>query len=152
MGRRKYWIILVEDSEDDLILFEVNLRRTGLHQTFDLACHFTQGEAAIYYFQNLPRSLVREPYPDIVFLDIKLPGCSGFDVLTRMPPLNPRPVIVVHTSSILPEDKQKAEQLGADLFQTKLVDPGEFSRFLQSVARLVDRRRTSDSGRGQDSM
>ena len=123
-----------------MILFELNLRRTGLQQSFDLMRRFSRGEDAIDYFANLARTLVPEPAPDIVLLDIKLPGCSGLDVLAKIPKLNRRPVIAVYTSSILPEDKQKAEALGADLFQTKSVEPAEFSRFLLCLGRLADQR------------
>ena len=141
MSPKKYQLVLVEDSEDDAVLFGLNLRRTGLDQSFDLIRRFSCGEDAIDYFANPSRTLVPEPLPDILLLDIKLPGCSGLDVLAKLPKLDPRPVLAVYTSSALPEDKQKAEALGAGLFETKKAEPADFSRFLLALGRLAYQRR-----------
>jgi len=132
--------MLVEDSADDVVLFEITLRRTGLHDFFELARRFENGEQAIEYFLNDSKTLEPEPLPDILILDVKLPGCSGFDVLERLQLLRSRLIIAMFTTSILPEDKQQAETLGADLFQTKTFEPAEFSRFLHFLSRVVDER------------
>ena len=42
------------------------------------------------------------------------------------------------TTSILLEDKQQAETLGADLFQTKTFEPAEFSRFAEAEIERAD--------------
>lgn len=133
--------MLVEDSEDDVILFQLTLGRSGLHESFELVLQFPNGEQAIDYFLNDPKTSHPESFPDILLLDIKLPGRSGFDVLARFQPLLPRLVIAMFTTSILESDRQKAELLGADLFQSKTFDLAEFSRFLNRLARLADQRR-----------
>jgi len=94
---------------------------------------FESGEQTIEYFLNHSKTLEPEPLPDILILDVKLPGCSGFDVLERLQLLRSRPTtIAMFTTSILLEDKQQAETLGADLFQTKTFEPAEFSRFAKA--------------------
>ena len=63
-------------------------------------------------------------------LDLKLPGRSGFDVLKWMQGKNPRPKVAVFTSSVLPEDKVRAEQLGADLYEHKTLKAEQMDRFM----------------------
>jgi two-component system, OmpR family, response regulator AdeR len=138
MSKNKYKLLLVEDSDDDAVLFDLTLRRTGLHLFFEIVQRFATAEAAIDYFSQ-PASIVEGlPSPDIVILDLKLPGRSGFDVLESMRNKGPKPLVTVFTASTLPEDRQKAATLGAVLFQPKTFEPAEFSRFLHFIARLAD--------------
>lgn len=141
MAREKYKLLLVEDSDDDVVLFELALRRTGLHESFEIVRRFPNGEEAIEYF-TLPLSVVdTDPRPEIVMLDLKMPGRSGFEVLAAMGKLKERPIVAVFTTSVLPEDKQKAQALGAELVQTKTFQSEEFSRFLNSLGRMAEERR-----------
>ena len=98
------------------------------------------GDAAIAYLQGSGKYADREkhPWPDVVVLDLKLPGRSGFDVLKWMQGKNPRPRVAVFTSSVLPEDKQKAEQLGADLYEQKTLKAEELDRFLHWVHKFSE--------------
>jgi len=130
--------MLVEDSDDDVMLFQLALRRTGLGESFNVVWRFQNGEQSLDYFLNRSRSLQPEPLPDILILDLKLPGCSGLDVLDRLQTLKPRPVTAMFSTSILPEDKERATALGVDIFQTKTFELSEFSRFLNWLAHLAD--------------
>ena len=61
------------------------------------------------------------PLPSLVFLDLKLPYFSGFDVLTRIrnhETLKDVPVIIL-TSSPEQRDQQKAAELGANVYLIK---------------------------------
>jgi CheY-like chemotaxis protein len=63
--------------------------------------------------ENVLRALKmisQEDCPDIVFLDIKMPGLDGFDFLDKLKKLTlPKNVkIVLLTSSLRPEDKLRA--------------------------------------------
>jgi CheY-like chemotaxis protein len=136
--KQAYKLLLVEDSDDDVVLFDLTLRRSRLHETFKIIHRLCTGDAAIEYFTHPPAN--GSPRPDIVILDIKLPRASGFEILQAISGVRPRPVIAVFTSSSLDEDKQQADTLGADVFQTKTFEPKEFSRFLQSLASLADKR------------
>ena len=133
---------MVEDSDDDVILFELALRRGGLRDSFEVVRRFQTGEQAIEFFLNNSKMLEPDPLPDILILDLKLPGCSGFDVLKSLKPLSPRPVVGMFTTSILPEDRQQAATLGVDLFQTKTFELSAFARFLGWLARLAETRRS----------
>jgi CheY-like chemotaxis protein len=141
MPQSKYKLLLVEDSDDDAMLFSLALRRSSLNESFELLQRLLTAEAAIDYFSQPPSVVDGQPRPDILILDLKLPGRSGFDVLKALRKLNMRPVVGLFTTSIMQTDKQQAEALGADLFQTKNFESTEFTRFLHWLARLVDNRR-----------
>jgi CheY-like chemotaxis protein len=83
--------------------------------------------------------LVREDKPDLILLDLKLPGgMDGYQVLTQLKQSEDTasiPVIVI-TGSVTAEDikQQKVMALGADRFLTKPFEIddliGEIRRFL----------------------
>ena len=137
---RKYKLFLIEDSDDDVLLFDHALQRSGLNETFEVSRRFESAERALEFFLNNSKMLEPEPLPDIVILDLRLPTFSGFDFLARLQPLQARPVIGVFTVSTLPEDREKALASGADLFQTKTSEPDQFTPFLHSLALMVDER------------
>ena len=87
-------------------------------------------------------ALVRlgEAPPDLVFLDVMLPGCSGIDVLREMraDPLLRDVAVVVVSAWQGPEDVEAALENGADLFLAKPFRVDE----LASVAHdLLERQR-----------
>jgi PAS domain S-box-containing protein len=64
--------------------------------------------------------------PDIVLLDIGLPGLNGYEAAKRMRQLNgsrPRPTLVALTGWGQQQDRERAAQAGFDLHLTKPVDP-----------------------------
>lgn len=64
---------------------------------------------------------LKELTPSIVFLDLNMPGLTGFDVLQflrREPRLENVPVIVV-TSDDQPESAQRAMEIGATAYVIK---------------------------------
>lgn len=69
-------VLLVEDSDDDAFFFEHALVRSGVDCRLR---HVMDGRAALRYLTAAREQL--EPWPAAIFLDLKLPGFSGFDVL-----------------------------------------------------------------------
>lgn len=136
-----YKLFLIEDSPDDVLLIERTLQRSGLNKSFEITRRFEAAEHALEYFLTNSKMSEPERLPDIIILDLRLPAFSGFDFLARLQPLEPRPVIGVFSVSTLPEDKEKALACGADLFQTKTFEIDEFTEFLHSLARMVNKRR-----------
>jgi len=72
--------------------------------------------------------------PDVVLLDLGLPGADGFDVLSRMRRLGRAAVIVV---SVMPgeKDKVRALDLGADDYVTKPFGMDELLARIRAVLR-----------------
>jgi CheY-like chemotaxis protein len=72
-------------------------------------------ECAIAYGSSPGITFLRKEVPDLIMLDINMPGVDGFEVLAylkREPRLSAIPVFVV-TSDDQPETRQRATQLGA---------------------------------------
>ena len=57
--------------------------------------------------------------PDIIFMDINLPGENGLEVTRKIKQVNDNIVIVILTSYNLPEYRQQAFRNGADCFLSK---------------------------------
>lgn len=82
--------------------------------------------------------LVREFHPDIVFVDLKMPGISGFDVLEKITEFDPTIVTVVITGYATVDSAVEAIKKGAYDFLPKPFTPDEFRVITQ---RGLERRR-----------
>jgi len=79
--------------------------------------------------------LARDLRPDLVLLDLMLPGCSGLEVLRRLR-AEPRtwgtPVVIV-TAFAGTAERQEAEAAGADGFIAKPFDPAELTATVEEL-------------------
>ena len=57
--------------------------------------------------------------PDLIFMDIKLPGETGLDLTKRIKTNDTSIVVIILTSYDLPEYREAAQQYGADYFVSK---------------------------------
>jgi DNA-binding NarL/FixJ family response regulator len=80
--------------------------------------------------------------PDLIFMDIKLPGETGLDLTKRIKTNDTSIVVIILTSYDLPEYREAAQQYGADYFVSK----GSSTR--EEILELV---RSISSNRGIDS-
>ncbi|UCD86411.1 MAG: response regulator transcription factor [Desulfobacterales bacterium] len=62
---------------------------------------------------------VRTFRPDLIFMDIKLPGETGLDLTKKIKAADPSILIIILTSYDLPEYREAAQQYGADYFISK---------------------------------
>jgi CheY-like chemotaxis protein len=96
--------------------------------------HVRNGEEAIQYLTGKTPFADRaaHPFPQLLLLDIMMPGTTGFDVLTflRDQPALKMPVILMLSGSVVPEDAKKAIDLGATAYFSK---PTEFSELIGLV-------------------
>ena len=77
---------------------------------------------------------IRDAGPDIVVLDLALPGRDGFSVLEQLRRTSMLPVIVL-TARGLEHDKIRGLELGADDYMTKPFSPRELVLRIQTVLR-----------------
>jgi len=131
---RGYRVLLVEDNPDDE---ELTLRVMRQHQVADEVLVARDGvEALEVLFGTASRpGLVARELPRVVLLDLKLPGLSGLEVLSRIrsdPRTRYLPVVVL-TSSSEESDILSSYRLGANSFVQK---PVEFQRFAEAVRQL----------------
>ena len=80
--------------------------------------------------------VIRSTQPDLVILDVMLPGKSGFDILTEMrsaPDMHKLPVLML-TARGQSRDREMAEKAGVSRFMTK---PFSNAEVLDAVRELV---------------
>lgn len=81
-------------------------------------------------------------HPDVVILDISMPGGSGLDVLQTIRTLDRPPLVVVLTNHTDPEYETQARNLGASAFLNKSRD---FLKAVDFVRDLADWKSASRS-------
>ncbi|MDZ7843457.1 MAG: response regulator [Anaerolineales bacterium] len=130
------FILLVEDNEMDVVLTLDAFQEARLRNPVHVA---STGERALDYLHGRGKYQDRDEYPlpDIILLDLKLPGISGMDVLREIkdrPTLKQIPVIILSSSS---EEADRA--LGYDLgVNSYLVKPVSFEGFLSVVGKIKE--------------
>ena len=110
--------LLVEDNEDDVFFMERAFQQAGVHNPLHVV---RNGEEAIEYLsgQNDFSDRERYPLPDLIFLDLKMPGVNGFEVLKWMSEQSLKLPVAVLTSSPEEIDRQRAFDLGAECYLLK---------------------------------
>ncbi len=112
-------VLVVDDDRGILTFLSIKLRLCG-YETIAA----NNGEKAL--------ELVRTENPDIILLDILMPGIDGYEVLQRMRVFSRLPVIVASAKG---NEADKALRLGANGFASK---PFDMQRLLQKIGELVD--------------
>jgi CheY-like chemotaxis protein len=118
-------VLLAEDNEGDVFLVQEALRFHKLEFQLHVA---RDGLAATRYIERLGHT-PDAPCPDVFLLDLNLPKADGHDILNSLrahPTCSKVPVIVV-TSSDAPNDRRRAELLGASHYFRK---PSDLTRFM----------------------
>ena len=83
------------------------------------------------------------PFPDLLLLDLKMPGRDGFDVLRWLQTQSfPKLVVMVLSGSERREDMSRALELGAHFYQTKQIDLAQQIRMLKVVEKYMVRQRS----------
>ena len=117
-------IVVVEDQPDSLKLLTTLLTIKG-HKVIGLANGDTLAEVM----------RTHQPTPDLVLLDIQLPGRDGYELLAELQTLPNRSwKVVALTAHALPEDRERAQAAGFNGYITKPIDvrtfPAEVTKHL----------------------
>ena len=120
-------ILMIEDNEDHALLI-----RRGLEDGDCNVTHYQDGLEALKACEAIDAQDLR---PDLILLDLKLPGMDGFEVLKSLKNLKwfERVPIVMLTTSCRREEIEKAYQLGAAGFVVKAEDFGVLMAKLKRV-------------------
>jgi two-component system, OmpR family, KDP operon response regulator KdpE len=111
-------ILAVDDDRSILTIVQISMENEA-----DVTVA-TSGEEALEKLPGLK--------PDILLLDLIMPGASGFDVLQAMRPSDITPVIVV---TAMDTSVRKALDMGADDFISKPFNPDELKARVNAVLR-----------------
>ncbi|MBT3379741.1 MAG: sigma-54-dependent Fis family transcriptional regulator [Lentisphaerae bacterium] len=83
--------------------------------------------------------LAEEEGPDIVLIDLMMPGMSGLDVIPQLKALDPHVVIVVLSAMNDVESVVKAVRLGAGHYVTKPFDVNEVRLLVQMALKAAEK-------------
>lgn len=117
-------VLIVEDNDKNMKLARDVLQAKG-YATLEA---FT-GEEGV--------RLARERRPDLVLMDIQLPGINGIEALglLRADPATASIPVVALTASVTPTDRSQITRAGFDAFLAK---PIVLREFLETVRRLIE--------------
>jgi DNA-binding NarL/FixJ family response regulator len=116
--------ILFIDDEDDFNLFREAVRDVDPSINISLLKDGTQDPANFPWLE-----------PDLIFLDLNMPGCNGYDYLKRLKASDLKDVpVVIFTTSRNQLHIDKAYQYGATLFLSK---PFSYTALVQSIRGLL---------------
>ncbi|MBC8332947.1 MAG: response regulator [Anaerolineae bacterium] len=129
-------ILLVEDNDMDIVLTLDAFGQVLPEATIHVA---RNGREALDYLFGAGKYADREQYPlpELILLDLKMPGISGLDVLCQVKDnidLKRLPVIVLSSSNV-DKDIHRSYDLGANSY---LVKPIVFDEFIDMVKRIGD--------------
>ena len=116
-------VLIVEDNEKNMKLARDVLQAKG-YKTLEAVT----GEEGV--------RLAKEKTPDLVLMDIQLPGINGIDTLKQLrgdPKTAGIPVIAL-TASVTPTDRSAISAAGFDAFVSK---PINLKEFVDTVKRFV---------------
>ena len=119
-------VLIVEDNDKNMKLARDVLQAKG-YRTLEA----TSGEEGV--------RLAKESKPDLVLMDIQLPGINGIDAFRqiRADAATARIPVVALTASVTPTDRSAINAAGFDAFVSK---PISLKEFLDTVKRLLEGR------------
>jgi CheY-like chemotaxis protein len=145
--RRLKKILLVEDSEEDRMLFSLASKRMSLNEPVEV---LEDGEQAIEHLSGKGKYADRleHPLPDMIFLDIKMPKRNGFEVLEwlRKESKLPHIPVVMCTASDYELDVEKAYKLGANAYLVKPTNINTLTENLRASTEFWLRHNHPDAG------
>ena len=128
-------ILLVEDDPNDVWLVRHAFQSAGIRNPLRVV---HDGQEALDYLSGQGAFGDRQafPTPKLVLLDLKMPRLNGFDVIEWMRrhyPWKLTPIIIL-SSSALPQDVNRAYELGANAYMVKPADYRALERLFQTIA------------------
>lgn len=114
-------VAIIEDHDDF---------REGLYHLFNT----TEGFAGVGRYSSVEEALRRMPEPDVMLLDIGLPGRSGIEAIPEFKARHPRARVVMMT--VFDDDKHifEAIRAGADGYLLKKTSPAKLLHAVEDAA------------------
>lgn len=125
----KLKILVIEDSEDQIEIFRQRLLLAKIDHELTCAASGEQG------LSLLQEAGPNQKLPDLIMLDLRMPGMNGLDVLKTVqarPEWQSIPVIVLSVSDDL-QDVVKTYKLGGTFFMKKPFDPKVFEQVVTQL-------------------
>jgi CheY-like chemotaxis protein len=125
-------ILLVEDNEANIETMTTYLQSRGYR-----IVGAENGLQAISMLEACGKDLTRIHYPDIILMDIQMPGMDGFEATERirqLPECVAIPIIAL-TALAMPADCQRCLDAGADRYVAK---PVKLSQLVATIESLLN--------------
>ena len=103
-------ILIIDDEEDFGTLLKLNIDKDAEYE----ALVATSGEAGL--------ELIQRRKPDLVLLDITMPGIDGLETLKRIKAIAPDLPVAMITALSMAEEAKRCFEAGAYEYITKPVD------------------------------
>jgi CheY-like chemotaxis protein len=133
-GHMKKHILLIDDDEDEVTILIDALEQLNI----PFKCTWAKnGEQAVSQLAYLT--------PDIIFLDVNMPGMNGFEclaVIKQVPRLQRIPV-VLHSSVMSADYRARGIVLGASACLAK---PDDISELAEKLRKLITAEATTMTG------
>jgi len=116
--------LLVDDEQEfvQTLSDRLNTRNYGSYPVFD-------GEQAM--------ELLESETPDVMVLDLKMPGMQGVDVLRQTKKAKPEIEVIILTGHGSEEDRKVCLDLGAYAYLQKPVDIAELTKLIDTAHEKV---------------
>lgn len=83
---------------------------------------------------RVAKKLIQELRPEVLILDIQMPGGSGIELLRQLKQETPNLVVMMVTGSSFPQYRKRCLQAGADYFFDKATD---FEQIRETLCNLI---------------
>lgn len=128
-------ILVVDDEADTAVFLKTLLEKNGY-------------EAVLAKDGGQAHSMFVMRKPDLVLLDLILPGETGFEVCERLKALERSVPILVLTAIDMDDARNLAKRVGADAYMTKPFEPDTLLKKIRSTAEEVWSRSRAEAEAG----
>ena len=117
-------VVAVEDNPADVRLMEEGVAAAGVELALTV---YNSGRTAADRFRAIDAETPAD-HPDLILLDLNLPGASGLELLTLVRTETPFPgvPVVIISSSESRDDINRAYEHAANAYVTKPTDPDNY--------------------------
>ncbi len=101
--------------------------------------------SAVAYDGESALKLIKEDEPEVIIVDLKMPGIDGFDVLRKVKATHPEIEVIILTGHGSEEDRRLCLDLGAFAYLQKPLEINVLSETIQQANEKIRRRKDKKS-------
>ena len=101
--------------------------------------------SAVAYDGESALEVVREDEPDVMILDLKMPGIDGIEVLRRVKATQPEIEVIILTGHGSDADRTTCLELGAFAYLQKPVDVEELGETIKRANEKISQKRAAEA-------
>jgi CheY-like chemotaxis protein len=114
MTKKLDCVMVIDDDEPTNFISRMIIEEAGCTKQLEIV---DSGIKALTYFERLSESFQNQiKVPDLILLDVNMPRMNGWEFLNEYKKISncfiKKPVIIMLTTSVNPDDKQRAAETG----------------------------------------